>query len=356
MPLFDRQYRLIVGQPSGAGRSSNGIEITDLRVQFNVTKTLTKNPNNSEISIYNLNPAHRELVEKPDTKCEFYAGYSEDAGPVLLFQGDVRFASTPFEIPDIETKLELGDGLKSYRDSMISLSYGKGIASQAIIREIASRMGLAVYISDDLPNRLWDNGFSFFGAARKALDKVVAGSNSQWSIQNGVLQVIKQGGGTSKRALVLSADSGMIGSPQRMRKASEQVAEVTDNRTGKRVNVQRPTSKQDGWKVRGLLMPSIGAGDTVKLESRTIESELVVSSVTHRGDSHDGDWQTEMELVTYAAAEEIKKAEAQRVESATKAAQRRALRATKPPTALSPASQRTAAELARFTVNPGSIR
>lgn len=88
--LFDRVYRLIIGKKGDA----KGIEITDLRIEFDIEKSAKKNPNKSSIKIYNLAKATRTELEKPGTRCVLYAGYKDQDGPLLIFQGDVTFAWT----------------------------------------------------------------------------------------------------------------------------------------------------------------------------------------------------------------------------------------------------------------------
>ena len=70
----------------------------------------------------------------------------------------------------------------------------------------------------NLVERVWEHGLSFFGPVRTLLDKVTKGSNSEWSIQNGNLQVIEKGMVTTRQGVVIAADSGLIGSPERERR------------------------------------------------------------------------------------------------------------------------------------------
>jgi len=290
--LFDRAYRLVVGQTGPGG----GIEIKDLRIIFDISKTSAKTPNRSKIQIYNLAPGNRTMLEKPNTKCELWAGYLEDTGPQLMFKGDVTFAWTRYEQADVVTELELGDGNTAYRDTVVSLSYGKNIDSNTVLRDLAGKMGLPLNMPNEAPSRRWENGLSFHGPARTALDKVSRGSGLDWSIQNGSLQVLRSGGSTTRQVIVLAADSGMLGTPERQRKGAQEKAKDTGAQTAQRKTVSSPTEKWDGWKVQSLLLPTINPGDRVKMESRTITGVMVVKELQHQGDSHGGDWQTELSI------------------------------------------------------------
>lgn len=290
--LFDRVYRLLVGKKG----QSQGLEITELRIQFDIEKTAKKNPNKSSIKIYNLKKETRAELEKPDTRCVLYAGYKDDAGPILIFQGAVTFAWSKFELPDVITELELGDGATEIRDTTISVGYGKGVKSTQILNDVAKKMGTPLTLPSNAPERSWANGLSHHGSARALLDKVVQGTGLEWSIQNGNLQVIKSGMVTTRQGIELSADSGLIGSPERERKSKEGTAEVTDT-SKKKQKVKTATKHHDGWSVKALLLPDLVPGDRIKLKTRDVDGIFRIQELKHRGDSHDGDWQTELKLI-----------------------------------------------------------
>jgi len=295
--LFDRQYRLLVGKKD----QSKGIEITDLRIQFDIEKTAKKNPNNSSIKIYNLSKSTRSEIEKPDTRCLLYAGYREDAGPMLIFNGNVTFAWTKYDGPDVITEFELGDGAREIRDSTISIGYGRDVKSGTVINDIARQMGLPLTMPSNVPERTWQNGLSYYGSARGLLDKVTKGTGLEWSIQNNNLQVIQKGMVTTRQGIVISADSGMINSPERERASKDGTVKVEDKDSKKKVKAKKADQKYDGWNVKTLLLPQLNPGDRVKLEARDVTGIFRVQEVKHTGDSHEGDWQSELKLIDPAA-------------------------------------------------------
>lgn len=297
MPLFGRVYKLIVGQ-AGQG----GVEITGLRVTFDIEKTATPRPNNSKLVIYNLAPATRAMMEKPDTKCILSAGYTEDRGALLMFSGAVDFAYTQKIQADIATTLELHDGHVALRDTMVSIGQGKGASAKAVIKSTAGQLGMPLVMDEALTDRTWGHGFSYYGPARHALKRVTAAAGMEWSVQNGALQVVPAGGTTLRQAIVLGGESGLIGPPERTRKGQEQAALVKDLATGANpvnkplLSAQR--RKFDGWRVKSLLMPTINPGDPVILNSAYVQGSFRAETVRHTGDSEGGDWQTEIELLT----------------------------------------------------------
>ncbi|MFU1927601.1 phage protein [Bordetella hinzii] len=297
MARFDRVYRLVVGK-SGA----KGIEIVrPIRITFDIAKDAEEEPNDYTIRIYNLAPATRKALEEPGLRCVLYAGYAEEQGPLLMAAGSVVFAYTKYELPDVVTELTVRDGHVELRDTAVSIGLGPGAQASTIIRDIARQMGLPLVMADDVPDRRWHQGFSFYGAARTALHKVTQGTGLEWSIQNQQLQVVQRRGTTRRQAVVLAADTGLIGYPERTREAAREKARVRDQKTGDDVNLVSAQQQRDGWRVTSLLLPTINPGDLVKLESRTVEAFLRVDALRHTGDSEGGDWMTELELVDRGA-------------------------------------------------------
>jgi hypothetical protein len=280
--LFDRQYRLLVG----AAGQSRGLEITDLHISFEIKKTAKNQPNKSSIRVWNLQLSTRKELEKPDTRCIFYAGYREDAGPLLLFNGNTTFVWSRIEGPDIVTEFELGDGQAEMRDATVSVGYGPGVRSSQILADAAQSMELPLNVPGNAPERSYQQGFSYYGSATGLLDKVTQGTDLEWSVQNGNLQVIQQGMVTTRQGVELDLDSGLIYSPERMRK----------NRTEhkKRASARH---QYDGWRVKTLLMPMLNPGDRIRLTSRFVQGIFRIQEIEHRGDSHEGDWISEIKLI-----------------------------------------------------------
>ena len=293
MARFDRVYRLLVGKPN-----QKGLEIRQpMRVTFEVSKDAQEEPNDHKIRIYNLAADTRRALEEPGLRCVLYAGYAEEGGPLLMASGSVVYAYTWYELPDVVTELAVKDGYTEVRDTAISIGLGAGALASAIIRDVARQMGLPLVMADDVPDRRWQQGFSFYGAARTALHKVTQGTGLEWSIQNQQLQVVGRRGTTRRKALVLAADTGLIGYPERTREAAREKARVRDSQTNDDVRLVSARQQLDGWRVTSLLLPTINPGDLVKLESRTVQAFQRVEAVRHYGDSAGGDWQSELQLV-----------------------------------------------------------
>lgn len=297
MSRFGRVFSLIIGEGG-----KQGLEIDNLRCNFDIVKNVSKNPNRSRIRIYNLSPDNRKLLESPDIRCVFKAGYYEEDGPLEVYQGDVALVFSTYDRADVITEIQLGEGFKAIRDSMISLSYKEGVTSKKVLQDIAAKMKLTLSMPNDVPTRTWQNGLAFHGAGRQGLDKICAATGLSWSIQAGALQVIRSGGTTNRTVFDLSADSGLIGSPERTRQGKQEVAIDPEDKDAQKLLKARSrqitaTQEEDGWRIRSLLLPTLLPADRVKLSSRTVQGVFVINDLRHFGDTHQGDWITELKIV-----------------------------------------------------------
>lgn len=316
MARFDRVYRLLVGKTGG-----QALEIVPpIRLTFDIAKTAGEAPNDAKITLYNLAAGTRGALEEPNLRCVLYAGYAEEGGPLLMASGSVVYAYTRFAPPDVITELTVKDGYIEVRDTAVSIGLGPGAQASAIIRDIARQMGLPLVMADDVPDRRWEQGFSFYGAARTALHKVTQGTGLEWSIQNQQLQVVQRLGTTRRQAVVLAVDTGLLGQPERTREAATEKAaskgpaigpakgpaKAAEPATAASAKPASGQQQRDGWKVKSLLLPTISPGDLVKVESRTVDAWQRVETVHHTGDSEGGDWQTELGLVDRYAPQKKK--------------------------------------------------
>lgn len=306
MPRFDRVWSLVIGQ---GGQS--GVEITNpMRVTFDINKDDSKNPNRSRIRVFNLSNETRERLRKPDVRCIFKAGYGEEDGPQEVYQGDVTFVFDRKEGPNIITEIQLGEGAKAIRDIMVTLSYEKDVNSKKILQDLASKLKMSLNMPNDVPARNWQNGLAYHGAARVALDKVCAATGLSWSVQRGALQIIRSGGNTNRTVYDIATDSGLVGSPERLRKGSQEVITDEDD-PKKKAEKEKQRSRQfvtaeqeeDGWRIRSLLLPTLVPGDRVKVSSISVNGVFTIREHRLVGDTYGSDWISELRIIEPKAAQ-----------------------------------------------------
>lgn len=279
--LFERRVRVTVAQPMAedfAGVSLNAIEVEELRVQFRVVKTRSKEPNTCEATIFNLAEATRGGMQAKGAKLILQAGYADTMAQV--FGGDVRLIEHTHPGAEWATKIQAGDGERAFRHARVNIAFKGGTPATTIVHEIGKRMGL------DLGNLVeqagsvkghFKHGYVAHGPASRELTKALSAQGYEWSIQDGRLQILKVDAAMSGGAVLLTPDSGLIGSPE----------------------FGSPL-KQGGppvLRVRSLLQPTIRPGGQLELDAAAQKGRYVVHKVEHSGDTAGGEWYSTAEVV-----------------------------------------------------------
>ena len=263
--LYLRQVVLTVTPSSGQSKV-----LRDLRIRFKAVKNEESKPNTMEIEVFNLSEKSRSLLEGKNTSLVLEAGY--DGSTSVIFKGNITRVNHELEEADIISKIEAADGGSRYRKARIEKGIPPGAKTKQVIDELVKSLGLTQGPILGVPNTQYANGISLSGLAKDRLDDVCRKNRLQWSIQDGVVQIIPEAETTQDSAVLVSPDSGLIGSP---------------------------TRTKTGVEFKMLLQPNLRPGRKVKLESRFIKGEFKVSRVDHSGDSHEGDFLSECEAIAY---------------------------------------------------------
>lgn len=294
---FDRIYKLTIGVQGKDGIVLEGKPYGDgLDISFDIIKDLTNKTNKCSLEIRNLSTASAKKIEREDSICILEVGYSEDIGLRRIFIGYILTANTVASGAERLTKLELADGQIPVRDSRVSLSYADAVSRKKCIDDCVKDMGLTVKYAEDCEFTTFANGFSFIGAARTCLDKICAGSNLQWSIQNNVVQVIKKGQSNNNKqdAIKLSYQSGLVGFVERIVKGPKKADKKKKKESKK--SGSAPREKKAGWKLKCLLQPTLSPADLIYIESANVTGWFKIETLHHKGNYRGNEWYTEMEV------------------------------------------------------------
>jgi hypothetical protein len=273
--LFGRKWRVTIGPPGGTGRSWS-----DLDIRFLVEKSGASTPNKLKLSIFNLSKDSQQFIEKKGMAVIVEAGYGGEFGQI--FTGSLELASHEKggnhgqkkgerlkDGPDWLTEIDGLDGAKAWRTVMHE-SFAPGKTEAEVLRAIAKKMGLTLGTLKGLSDEPFRQGRQLSGAARFQLDALCRSRKLRWSMQDGVLQVLRLGASTGSEAVLLTPETGLVGSPERT---------------------------ETGLRLTSLLRPSINPGQLVKVKSQDIDGLYVVECLKHEGDSAGQPWYTHMDVI-----------------------------------------------------------
>jgi len=281
--LQDRRVRLLIANRVAEDYKSltaDVTEIKDLRVQFSVKKSASKEPNTAEVTITNLSPTRRAALQTKGVKFVLECGYV-DTGVKQIFQGDVRHISHVRESADWRTVLKSGDGERAFQFARISETLGPKSTKSAVIKRLAAKLGLGLGNSGKaaIPGS-FEQGIVLSGPVSRELDKVLKGTGYEWSIQDEQLILLAESEVSGQDVPLLTPDSGLIGSPE----------------------FGAPLVKGGSPQLhfRSLLNANIKPGAKVQVQCERFPLGVSVkcSKVEHSGDTAGQDWYSTVEGVT----------------------------------------------------------
>lgn len=248
-----------------------------LKVKFKVTRTLKKEPNKAEISIYNLKKDNRIALQERLQPTILEAGYIDNISQI--FSGDLEFGENKQDGRDWITTLQAGDGSKQYKAARINTSLKGPAAIGDVLQTAADALGINPgNLSEAISGgslrgalREFTNGIVLSGKAETNLDKVAKSMGLKWSIQDGQLLFLGPEQFVGDEALVLSPGTGLVGSP-----------EPGDNGI---------------VKARSLLQPNLLPGNRVKIEAAQVDGFFRVEKTVYTGDTFGPDWYADLECM-----------------------------------------------------------
>lgn len=277
MALFNRQAIVEIGKPG-----EEGLIFQDLRITFKGKKTIKPSANKIEVFIYNLSEDTFTQISEDGNVLLLQAGYQEDELPKNLFTGNITRIIKEYIRPDVVTKIECFDGIKTLQEKLISFSYEKGTKLTTVVDDILKNFALPLANQYTLDSFEFTNGWAFVGSTKDALTQALNIADYDWSIQDGQIQIMKENQ-TTTQAIVLSPTTGLIGVPEKLSQTTGKI------RSSKR-------SKQR-YKIISALFPEIKIGDSLNVTSRDVDGFFKVQSHEFEGDNRSGDWRSIIEAV-----------------------------------------------------------
>lgn len=265
MKQFGRQFRLEIGN------TTTGIAIDALRVAFELTKSIDAKPNPGKIDVWNLSrQSSARILSGEFDLVKLWAGYETLR---VVYAGDIVKKVVKRDGLDFITSLECGDGHVDYQNSLIMTTLASGSTEQDAYNAAAKAMKNTKPGAFDLPlQRTLPRARVLAGNARDVLGRVALNNNADWSVQDGELIMVPADKVLPDEAVLLSQDTGMIGSP-----------EATDN----------------GLELSCLCNPALKIGGLVRVQSilEFFNGDYKIVHLQHKGDAIGGDWLTQLTVI-----------------------------------------------------------
>jgi hypothetical protein len=273
---YKRVYNLTILPTDGEARV-----ISDLRVNFEITKSVLSFPNLCKLVIYNPNEETKSALQKKFTKIILNVGYEGDVR--LLFKGEIRNIFQTKSGVDRLITVYAGDGERDWQNAAFNKTFTENVAISSAIEEVLKTFKeVTIGTLNGLP-QVADKlrGQTLSGSSKDILDQFADEYGFDWSIQDGeVITTPIESPLEGDEAVLINAATGMLGSP---------------------------TVTEIGADVSTLLNPRLLPNRAFKIESINSDIQLgnlffrnvkrtdaegvyKIQEVTFKGDSREGDW------------------------------------------------------------------
>lgn len=278
----NRVYSLIIGDAT----SGNALEIHDLQVTFDISKSSNnKNKTNSaSIEITNLTDDQLKILDVDYPAAVFSAGFLDTGGVKRLFSGQINNVATRKSGTDRVTQITLGAGYTELNHQVLSEVVPPGRDVRTAIESLRKAIGAdrGVYNGTNLNNPII-YGYPLTGTPKEMLAELAEKYSLDWQLEEGVLYVHDNDRANSENfneAYVLSKYTGMIDIPYRV--------------SGDRRRSKKDIAKKPGVQLKILLNSDIRAGDIIKIEDTIINGWYKVTDLRHTGGWRSQHWSTEI--------------------------------------------------------------
>lgn len=273
--LFNRDAALNAGGLRIATRSPTGGVQPTLKLTFRVERSLQRDPNKAEISIWNLRQQSRVRLQEKNIPTTLEAGYFGDTAQI--FGGVLEFGSSIRQGADWVTTIQSADGGDKIASQRINVSFKGATGIGTVLQRLAGELGLGLgnvaekasqgSLRGDVTEYL--NGIVFSGNTYDQLEKVAKQMGLGISIQDGQIQLLGPTETLKPRAVLLAPTTGMIGTPE--------------------------PGEDGSIKVRSLLQPNLIPGRLFEVRSAQVRGFYRVDRVVFTGDTWGDAWYSDLE-------------------------------------------------------------
>lgn len=278
------------------GKAGSGLLVENLRVHFEVSKTVKSAPNVAVIKIFNLSPINEAKIKNEFDEVLLNAGY--EGALRLVFRGNIKHVYRYRDKSDYITEIEAGDGDKDFRSATMNETLAAGTTNaQLVDRAVGSfkTTGGTTKGAVQINDRARLRGKVISGNTRDVLHDVARESGANWSIQDGQLVIVKANGVLPDEAIVITADTGMLGAPEINDKGIAVKCLLNPQlRVNGAIKLDNNGIKAKRQKAQALGKKQEDQKEPVRLDPDGIYKVL---KITHKGDTRGQDWVSEIECI-----------------------------------------------------------
>ena len=261
-------------------KDGGSVKVDDLRIDFDIERTDTREANRAVVRVYNLTNETSSQITEADGHILLRAGYKDEATGTI-FTGDILRGTRTYEGNDYITTIEAYDGRSAVMGGFVSLSYAPGTDALTVAQDLLAATGLAHKGSDLIPSGQYAHGWCFIGMAADGLREVLARFGLSYTVQDETLCIFEPGKESEDTGLTLEEGGDLLTLPQPV---SDKTAEGDIS-----------SEAANRWAFGAKINPQLVPGAAVRIDSPTFRGEVVIREARLSGSNMDGDFREDIE-------------------------------------------------------------
>ena len=229
---------------------TRALDLSQLQFTFHAAQQDVESPNNCAIRVFNLSHQTARLVQDEFSTVVVQAGYGSGP-PAEVFRGDIKqFRRGRLNATDTYLDILAADGDKAYNFAVVNKSLSAASTPAQRFGVLAAAMaaqGVATGYVMPFAGGVLPRGKVLFGMARAQVRTLAASQGASWGIDGGRLNVVPLDGYLPGQAVVLTAQTGLVGLPEQT---------------------------EGGVRARCLLNPRVVVGGLVQIDNASVNQLL----------------------------------------------------------------------------------
>lgn len=206
---------------------SDGLDLSQLRIEFKVRQFDYNAPNTAVIRVWNLADETARQVQEEFERVTLQAGY-EDEGFGIIFDGTIKqVIRGRANAKDKYVEIMAADGDLAHNFALVNKTLKAGSTPKqraAAIAEATSKYDVKMGDDQHLTGGILPRGRVLFGLPPHHLDNLGETTGTTWTIQDGKIEARPLRGTPNNEAIVLTAQTGLVGVPEATNNGIEIVA------------------------------------------------------------------------------------------------------------------------------------
>ena len=202
------------------------LDVSNLRVVFDIKRFAQYYPNSALITIYNLNAKTENTIIQEGYRIVVEAGYKGNVNYGQIFDGTViQCNRQKQEGTDYILNILALDGNQFINEGYCSFTYAKGQTARDVVQNICNKASNPIqlgYASPALDKIKLSKGIAVSGQPKETLADIAKTINGTWFVDGGNLYVIAYADSADKlpgglnQAVELNPATGLLGNPQQV--------------------------------------------------------------------------------------------------------------------------------------------